>query len=66
MDPISEDNASTTDEDESLYINCSKNAMSTINANLSSNRMESTRMKKKIPSLSHVAKSISFSDLKYR
>ena len=66
MDPISEDNATTTDEDESRYINCSKNAMSTINANLSSNRMESTRMKKKIPSLSHVAKSISFSDLKYR
>ena len=66
MDLISEDNATTTDEDELHYIDCPKNVMSTFSSNLSSKRLESTLMKRKIPSLSHVAKSISFSDLKYR
>ena len=66
MDPISEDNATTTDEDELHYINCPKNVMSAIPADLFSNRLESTAIKRKIPSLPQVAKSISFSDLKQR
>ena len=64
MAPISEDNATSTDEDESP--SSPKNVKSTIPENPSSNLLEIISTRRKIPSLSQVAKSISFSDLKYR
>ena len=64
MNPASEDNATTTDEDD--LPSSSKNVKSTTFENPSLNLLESTRTGRKIPSLSQVAKSTSFSDLKYR
>ena len=64
MNPASEDNATTTDEDD--LPSSPKNVKSTILENPSLNLLENTRTGRKIPSLSQVAKSISFTDLKYR
>ena len=63
MNPASEDNA-TTDEDD--LPSSPKNVKSTLLENPSLSLLENARTARKIPSLSQVAKSISFSDLKYR